>query len=63
MLPTYTPGAIVKYADPVDADEAAERFTVLEDRDTRVLLRPHETADWPLPPTCVRAKADLTEVL
>jgi len=50
----------VKYANPQNEAEAAQRFTVIEDRDTRLLVE--LVCDMPLRPTFCFAKSDFVEV-
>lgn len=50
-------GQIVRFAVPEDADEAKDRFLVLEDRGDRVLVR--YLCDMSIPPTPVYLKTDL----
>lgn len=49
-------GAVVRWAFPVDAGEAAERYEVLEVRGSRVLVR--LVCDLPVPPTYTYAACD-----
>jgi hypothetical protein len=56
-------GQIVKFAQPEDAEEAAERYIVIEDRDTRVLLVAESGfEDWYIQPTFVYDVEDLEVV-
>jgi hypothetical protein len=52
--------SIMKFAEPLDESEAADRFEVLEDRDTRVLVRSIVyLLDWSIRPTYVYDKSEL----
>lgn len=53
---TFEKGQIVKYANPVSAEEAALRMTVIEDREDRVLVQ--HIVDRPLRPTECFAKSN-----
>jgi hypothetical protein len=58
----FLPGQVVRFREPADADEAAERYRVIEDRDTRVLVGSTDPAfaTWRIPPTFVLAAAEIT---
>lgn len=45
----FEPGDVVKYREPMDEREAAARFTVVEPRGPRVLIRFH--CDMAIKPT------------
>lgn len=51
-------GTLVKFKHPVDKDEAAERFTVVEDRGDRVLVK-DALSKQKIAPTFVYLKVDL----
>ena len=53
-------GTVVKFVAPVNADEAAERMVVVDDRDSRVLVQ-HIGGfeDWSIKPQTVYAVAEL----
>jgi len=57
---TFQSGDIVRWSLPEPSEEA-DRFTVLEDRGNRVLVRhdAREFAEWRFVPTSVYAKQDL----
>jgi hypothetical protein len=57
---TFKAGATVRWSLPEPSEEA-DRFTVLEDRGNRVLVRhdAREFAEWRFVPTSVYAKQDL----
>lgn len=57
---TMKPGTTVQFTQPSET-EVGFRFEVLEDRDTRVLVRALTTFDgWSIAPTFVYLKSDLT---
>jgi len=50
---------VLRWRIPADADEAAERFLLIEDRGDRVLVGAVALVGWPIPPTFCYKKADL----
>lgn len=58
MLPALLPGQTVKFREPRDADEASERFTVVELRGERVLVE--FICDMTLCPQSVYLVEDMT---
>jgi len=52
-------GSTVRFSNPEFTSEASERFTVVEDRDTRVLVTPLGFDSWVIRPQTVFAKSDL----
>ena len=57
----FRKGELVKFKEPVSAEEDALVMVVLEDRDTRVLVTTLDLKqERPLQPTFVYAKDDLT---
>jgi hypothetical protein len=59
----YKPGEVVRFCAVIDADDAARRMVVVEDRDDRVLvqLHPSDSAwrDVRTQPTHVYLKSDI----
>ena len=60
---TFTPGQLVRFRTP-DPGEEHDTFTVIEDRDTRILVASTDPvfATWRVPPTFVYATSDLEAV-
>ena len=54
---TLKPGDVVEFSEPLDAAEVAARYTVVELRGPRVLIRYH--CDLPIPPTEAVAVEDV----
>jgi hypothetical protein len=54
-------GEIVRFHSPLNADETAARFKVVEMRGDRVLVEMISSFDWELKPTTVHLVADLTK--
>lgn len=55
-------GDIVKFAQPLTADEAAERFRVTEPRGDRMLVEMvDESRHWAIVPTFVYLTADMVK--
>lgn len=53
------PGELVRFSEIKTEDDRTALMEVVEDRDTRVLVRDLRHKDWAIWPTAVYAKTDL----
>lgn len=52
---------LYKFAKPMNADEAAERFTIIEHRGERVIVTESHSEGWAIVPTFCYLLSDLIE--
>lgn len=52
---------VYKFAEPMNADEVVERFTIVEERGERVLVTESHSQNWNIVPTFCYLMKDLIE--